>query len=233
MKIAVMCGGRGTRLKSLTQKVPKPLTVINGKTVLGLKIDQYIKQGYNDYIFCVGYKGDMIREYINTEYKQINATFSDSGVESGILARLYNARKYFSEKILMTYGDTISKINISDFVSAHNRSRNKLTITLAQIKSPFGIVKINDNKQVKSFKEKPIFNYFIGYAIINSYVLEEIPKTFINSADAKGIISLFDYMIKKNSIGAYLYAGHKLTFNTKEELDIARNEIKNYYTVVE
>ena len=63
-----MCGGRGKRLGHLTDINPKPLTEINGKAILGLKIDQYIKQGFQDYIFCIGYKGKMIKEYIAKEY---------------------------------------------------------------------------------------------------------------------------------------------------------------------
>jgi glucose-1-phosphate cytidylyltransferase len=233
MKIAIMCGGRGKRLGHLTEKIPKPLTKINGRVVLGLKIEQYIKQGFEDFIFCIGYKGEMIKKYIIKEYNSINAEFSDSGNDSGILNRLYNASDLFSNSVVMTYGDTITKIDISDLIKTHNFGDNYATISLAEIRNPFGVVEFDANKKITLFREKPILHYYIGYAVINKNVLLKIPKAIINSLDGEGIVSFYQQLAQINKLGAYLYSGHQLTFNTLDEYDKVKEQIKSFYTVPE
>ena len=63
-KVLIMCGGRGKRLGKLTENLPKPLIKIGDKTILELKLRNYIQQGFNNFILCVGYKGDLIKEAV-------------------------------------------------------------------------------------------------------------------------------------------------------------------------
>ena len=231
MKILVMCGGRGKRMGKITAKIPKPLTKINGKVVLGLKIDQYIKQGFKDYIFCISYKGQMIIDFIQKKYKHINAEFSDAGKTAGILKRLFYASQLFSDSVLMTYGDTISKINLIDFIARHENGNNDTTVALAAIKNPFGIVEYDQNMMITSFQEKPVFHYYIGYAIVNKNILLKMPNKTINGIDGEGIVAFYNKLIEINKLGSYLYLGHKITFNTLEEYDKAKKEIKVFYTI--
>ena len=185
MKIVIMCGGRGKRLKHLTDRVPKPLSIINNKVVLGLKLNQYIAQGFKDFIFCIGYKGEAIKDYISKEYSHINAEFSDSGNSAGILKRLFDSADFFTNSVIMTYGDTISKINLTDFIKIHNKDSNDATIALAAIKNPFGIVDFNQNNKITSFKEKPIFHYYIGYAVIEKSILLNTPKEIMEDVKTR------------------------------------------------
>ena len=70
MKILVMCGGRGKRLGELTENVPKPLVKINNRSILEWKIDQYLLQGYKDFIFCIGYQGELIEKAVKEKYDE-------------------------------------------------------------------------------------------------------------------------------------------------------------------
>ena len=233
MKIVIMCGGRGKRLKHLTDRVPKPLSIINNKVILGLKLNQYIAQGFKDFIFCIGYKGEAIKDYISKEYSHINAEFSDSGDSAGILKRLFDSADLFTNSVIMTYGDTISKINLTNFIKIHDNGSNDATIALAAIKNPFGIVDFDQNNKITSFKEKPTFHYYIGYAVIEKSILLNTSKEIINSFDGEGVINLFQKLLKVNKLGAYIYSGHQLTFNTLEEFDKAKKQIKSFYTIYE
>ena len=84
VKIMILCGGRGSRMGKLTDDLPKPLIKIHGKPILEFKINRYIEQGFNEFVFCVGYKGELIKQFISTLNlpDHIKIIFSDSGSPS-------------------------------------------------------------------------------------------------------------------------------------------------------
>ena len=125
IKILVMCGGRGKRLRSLSDNIPKPLMNINKRTILEYKIEQYVNQGFNDFIFCVGYKGELIQTLVK-QIHGIQSEFSDAGESAGILARLFFAKPLFDEQVLMTYGDTFTDLQLSSLLSEHQKGSNAI-----------------------------------------------------------------------------------------------------------
>ena len=232
MKILIMCGGHGKRLGSMTKNIPKPLVKINDKTILDLKIEQYQYQGFTSFIFCVGYKGELIRKSIDGK-SGIHAEFSDAGESAGILSRLNFAKSLFDEQVLMTYGDTFTDLQLSALNSAHQKHNNEATIVVAPIKNPFGLVEFNAEQQVTFFKEKPTLIYFIGYAVINKSALELIPDKVINMPDGEGIVTFFKILMGMDLLGCYFHSGIQTTFNTPEELKIAKKDIIKFFTTME
>ncbi len=224
-----MCGGRGKRLGDITQDIPKPLIKINNKTILENKIKQYQSQGFNDFVLCIGYKGSMIKELIEKN-TNINASFSDAGLEAGILNRLYRAKDVFGKNVLMTYGDTYTDIDIEDLIRFHNNSSNEATIVVSPIQNPFGLVEFNEENQVTYFREKPVLNYYIGYAVINNSALDIVPKAVINLPDGEGLVQFYKTLQEKNLLGCYFHGGLEATFNTKEELASAKSKMSRFYT---
>ena len=231
-KILIMCGGRGKRLGSISKSIPKPLMNIGKRTILEYKVEQYQRQGFNDFIFCVGYKGELIRKIVK-QVDGIQAEFSDAGESSGILSRLDFAKSLFDEQVLMTYGDTFTDLQLSALNSAHQKHNNEATIVVAPIKNPFGLVEFNAEQQVTFFKEKPILNYFIGYAVINKSALELIPDKVINMPDGEGIVTFFKILVGMDLLGCYFHSGIQTTFNTPEELKIAKKDIVKFFTTME
>ena len=225
-KILIMCGGRGKRLGSISKSIPKPLMNIGKRTILEYKVEQYQRQGFNDFIFCVGYKGELIQTLV----KQINgiqAEFSDAGESAGILARLFYAKTLFDDQVLMTYGDTFTDMKLSALCSVHQKSNNEATIVVAPIKNPFGLVEFDGDKQVIFFKEKPILNYYIGYAVINKSALELIPEKVINMPDGEGLVTFFKILMGMDLLGCYFHSGLQTTFNTKEEFEKGKKKLLN------
>jgi len=229
-KIIIMCGGRGKRMQNLSLKTPKPLMKIKDKTILEMKIEKYQKGGFNNFIICVGYKGSLIKKLISKWNKPENIYFSDAGVVAGILKRIDYAKDLFDETVLLTYGDTYSNINLSDLAKVHKESDNEATIAVAPIKSPFGLVEFDGNKKVRQFKEKPMQTYYIGYAAINKKIINITPKEIIEMPDGKGLIEFYKMLMLENKLGVYYFDGMQTTFNTKNELEVAKENIINYYT---
>lgn len=94
-KILIMCGGRGKRLNKLTENTHKSLVQFRGRTILEFKIEQYVDQGFREFIFCTGFAGDKIRQAVEAADFDIDASFSEAGLDAGILERLYHARDLF------------------------------------------------------------------------------------------------------------------------------------------
>ena len=229
IKVLIMCGGKGTRLGNLTKNTPKPLMKINGKTIIEYKLNNYSQLGLNDYVFCIGFQGHKITEYLKNI--DCNAEISDSGENAGILKRVFNARKMMGNTSIIGYGDTFAEINFSELINRHVSSRFDLTLVIAPITNPFGIVNWDSDNCVVSFEEKPVLNHFIGYMVLEKKIFDYIPADIINMPDGEGIVNLIQYLSPLKKVGVYNFDGLQFTVNTKTELDNATDLIGQYYTI--
>ena len=229
--IVVMCGGKGSRLGNLSEDTPKPLVKIHDKTILDWKLEHYANQGYYNCVLCVGFRGDKIKKYIQQKYNKI--LVNDSGVRAGILKRLFDVKDQLTQTTLVSYGDTFAKIELDNLIKKHALNNTLITLVVAPIINPFGILKWNNNNIITSFEEKPTFNHFIGYFVINREALEYIPQKVINMPDGKGIVAMFKNFIDMKQVKIYEYFGLKFTVNTPSELEDVRKNIGGFYTLNE
>ena len=153
MKVVILCGGRGTRLKEETEVRPKPLVEIGGRPILWHIMKIYAHYGFNEFILCLGYKGRMIKEYFfnyemmisdltlrlgsndvkihnKSQEKDWIITFAETGEEAQTGARVKRIEKYIEGDLFMlTYGDAVTNINIKNLLEFH-KSHGKIgTIT--------------------------------------------------------------------------------------------------------
>lgn len=179
MKVVILCGGKGTRLREETEYRPKPMVQIGNRPVLWHIMKIYAHYGFKDFIICLGYKGNMIKEYF-LNYEMMNndftinlgrrkevkvhsdheendwtVTLAETGEESQTGARVKKIAKYIDDDTFMlTYGDGVSQIDIHKLVEFH-RSHEKIgTMTGVHPPSRFGEFNINGN-QITDFYEKP------------------------------------------------------------------------------
>ena len=230
MKIAIMCGGKGRRLGKLTKMTPKPLIKVTNKTILELKLNHYFQKGFKEFILCIGYKGTLIRKTASKFASDVKIEFSDAGIEAGILNRLYTARHLFDEQVIMTYGDTFADLDLEQFISIHRNTDNEATIVVAPIENPFGLVEFNEGNKVTYFHEKPVLNYYIGYAIINKSSFNLIPEDVIKMPNGQGLVIFYKILAAMNKLGVYYNSGLQVTFNTPEELEEAKDTIIRFYS---
>lgn len=200
MKAVILAGGLGTRISEETSIKPKPMVEIGGKPILWHIMKLYSTYGVNDFVICCGYKGYVIKEYfanyflhmsdvtIDMEHNTMEVhqryaepwkvTLVDTGDASMTGGRLRRVLSYVKgeEAFCMTYGDGLSNINIAELIRFHNEMGKKATITATYPPGRFGALEIN-NKQVKSFREKPKGDGALingGFFVLSPQVLEYI-----------------------------------------------------------
>lgn len=225
-----MCGGRGKRLGEITERVPKPLVQIAGRTILEMKFENYYAQGFHDFVFCIGYKGDLIRQEVQRFAGDGTREFSDAGQDAGILKRLATALPLMTESIVLTYGDTYTDLDLKRLVELHEASTNEATIVVAPIQNPFGLVEFDSSGKVTSFREKPILNYYIGYAVINRRAFDLAPERVIDMPDGQGLVTFYKILMAMEKLGVYYHSGLQITFNTEDELKVAQTKWTQFYT---
>lgn len=202
--VAILCGGKGTRLKEETEFRPKPMVMVGDRPMIWHIMKTYAHYGFTDFMLCLGYKGEMIREYFfNYDWNHSDVLLElgnkrvtklknghneenwriwlvDTGQETMTGGRLKRLSSYLdrtgSDLLLGTYGDGVSNVNIADLLAYH-RSHGKLaTITAVRPTSRFGELIIEENL-VRSFKEKPQTSEGWvngGYFILHRKVLDLI-----------------------------------------------------------
>jgi len=179
MKVVILCGGRGTRLKEETEVRPKPLVEIGGKPILWHIMKIYAHYGFKDFILCLGYKGNLIKEYFlnyeamnndftiqlgnhnsiqfhsNHEERDWNVTLVDTGMEAQTGARIKRVERFIdTDYFMVTYGDGVGDIDIKRLLKFH-KSHGKIgTITGVHPSSRFGELLVEKNNVMK-FHEKP------------------------------------------------------------------------------
>ena len=229
-KIIILCGGRGTRLGKLGKSIPKALVKLHEKPILYHKLSQCINQGFGNFIIAIGYKGDMIVDSCKGMDLNFNVDFSNSGEDSGMLRRIYDAKELFKKRVVVTYGDSISNIQLQHLIDFHIKKQGLLSIVTAPIQSPFGLVTSNQDKQVQTIDEKPILHYYIGTFIMEKKAMEYISDEIVDLPDGKGLIAFFKILEKANKLFAYSHEGHDITFNTIEELGAAEEGFLKFHT---
>ena len=130
----------------------------------------------------------------------------------------------------MSYGDTLAKINFRDLLNKHKRSKAVLSIVVAPIQNPFGVVDWNQKGKPIKFREKPILNHFIGYAVIEPNFFNYISKSIINQKNGKGMVNAIQKLILKRMVNVYKFKGLQLTVNSPNELKEAKKKIGKYFT---
>lgn len=178
MKVVILAGGLGTRLSEETVVKPKPMVEIGGMPILWHIMKIYSAHGYNEFVVCLGYKGYMVKEYfanyflhqsdvtidLSTNQVQIHDSYAepwkitlvDTGKESMTGGRIKRIQHHIgNEPFLLTYGDGVGDINITDLVAFHQANGRRCTLTAVQPSARFGALDVSDSKHVNSFLEKP------------------------------------------------------------------------------
>jgi len=178
-KVVILCGGRGSRLSEETEFKPKPLIEIGGKPMLWHIMKTYAHYGFNEFVLCLGYKGQMIKDYFINYNNYVNdftiklgdpprfqtitkdnvdwtVTCIDTGLTNLKGSRIKQIEKYIeSDYFLLTYGDGVGDVNISETVNFHKNHGKLATLTGVRPPSRFGDIRINpDNGHVLEFTEK-------------------------------------------------------------------------------
>lgn len=228
MKVVILCGGTGTRLREETEFRPKPMVEIGGKPILWHIMKIYSFYGFNEFVLCLGYKGEMIKEYFvnfeimnsdftiefGSDYKDIQVhssrskenwkvTMADTGLYTMPGSRMKKIEPFIkTDNFMLTYGDGVADINIEKLVDFHF-SHNKIsTVTGVRPLARFGVLRTEGNRVV-DFSEK-----------------QQIEEGFINGG----------FFVLKREVFDYLEEGEECVFERGPMEKLARdNELMVYY----
>ncbi|MGC8618735.1 MAG: glucose-1-phosphate cytidylyltransferase, partial [Thermoplasmata archaeon] len=177
MKVVILAGGYGTRLSEETDIRPKPMVEIGGKPILWHIMKIYSTQGFNDFIICLGYKADVIKNYFANLYLNSSditfntlkghfkiirnsspdwkVTLIDTGLDTSTGGRLLRIKNLIEEDtFMMTYGDGVADVNLKELLSFHERHGKLATVTAVKPPPRFGSINIDQSGRVISFVEK-------------------------------------------------------------------------------
>jgi glucose-1-phosphate cytidylyltransferase len=180
VKTVILCGGLGTRLREETEYRPKPLVEIGGKPILWHIMKLYAHHGLRDFVLCLGYRGQMIKEYflnyeaMNNDFticlghhntivyhqthreQDYNVTLVDTGPDTMTGGRVQRVASYLNAQTFMvTYGDGLADIDIAALLAFHRRHGKLATISTTRPTSRFGVLDIDAVGTVTKFVEKP------------------------------------------------------------------------------
>jgi glucose-1-phosphate cytidylyltransferase len=199
LKVVILCGGLGTRLREETEFRPKPLVDIGGRPILWHIMKGYASQGFKSFVLCLGYRGNMIKEYflnyeaMNNDFtmylgeqhrsayhgshaeQDYEVTLADTGLETSTGGRVKRVQKYVDDDLFMlTYGDGVSDVNIAELLAFHRSHGRIATVTTVRPISRYGILNIDRDGGVVSFTEKPQLDGWIsaGFFVFNRAIFD-------------------------------------------------------------
>jgi glucose-1-phosphate cytidylyltransferase len=182
-QVVILCGGRGTRLQEETEFKPKALVEIGGKPILWHLMRIYYRHGFRRFVLCLGYKGNLIKQYflnysamqndftlslrsgsqkLQSDSENIEdweITFADTGADTNTGGRLSRIRHLITEQhFLANYCDGLSDLDLGKLVDWHHEKGKVATVTGFHPRSRFGTVKVDDDGIVNYWQEKPMMS---------------------------------------------------------------------------
>ena len=180
LPVVIMAGGIGSRLKPLTNILPKPLIPIGDKTIIEEIMNRFISIGSNNFFVSIYYKSELIRYYFENRMDTYNINFFKEDQPLGTGGSLYLLRKKLNKTFFVSNCDIIIDQDYRDIYKYHCENSNEITIisALSHYKFPYGVIETGKKGNLISIKEKPEFTFSInsGMYILEPHLIEEVPK---------------------------------------------------------
>jgi glucose-1-phosphate cytidylyltransferase len=243
MKVVILCGGKGTRLREETEYRPKPLASIGGKPILWHIMKTYSAYGFHEFVLCLGYKGDMIKDYF-MNYDLLNSDFTielgskqivrdkiahdeanwrvslvDTGVETQTGGRLARVRKYLGndESFLLTYGDGVTDVNVREVIEFHRQSGRTATLTGVHPVGRFGELSVQGDA-VRHFNEKPASSESWvngGYFVLNQSIFD-----YLDGDECVLEYGPLQRLSAEEQLGVYRHDGYWQCMDTLRDMEL-------------
>lgn len=245
MKVVILCGGQGTRLREETEYRPKPLVDVGGRPILWHIMKLYAHHGFSEFVLCLGYRGNMIKDYflnyeaMNNDFtirlgkqnqisfhdvhpeQDFQVTLADTGLETMTGGRVKRVSRYVpDEDFFVTYGDGLSNVNIEELYRYHKSHGKLATLTTVRPISRYGIVDVDTSGQVQRFVEKPRLDGIAsaGFMVFNRRVFDYLDEHCILEAEP------LERLVREGQLMSYLHDGFFFAMDTYREYK-ALNEL--------
>lgn len=223
----VMAGGRGERLRPLTDNTPKPLLKIGDKPIIEHNIDRLISYGVDDFWISLRYLGEQLQDYFKDgSHKNIKTEYIWETDPLGTIGAVSQIENFEHEYILVSNSDILTNLDYEDFFLTFLESGADLSVVTIpyDVKIPYAVLETNNN-HVLSFKEKPTYTYYSngGIYLIKKEALKLLPRgKFFNATD------LMEVLIDKNlKVHSYPLRGYWLDIGKHKDFKQAQEDIKH------
>ncbi|NEP42933.1 MAG: glucose-1-phosphate cytidylyltransferase [Okeania sp. SIO2H7] len=239
MQVVILAGGLGTRLREETEFRPKPMVEVGGRPILWHIMKIYARYGYQDFIICLGYRGNVIKEYflnyeaMNNDFtihlgekhqityhnahteQDFRVTLVDTGLETMTGGRVKRIEKYIQEDTFMvTYGDGVADVDIHALLSFHKQHGKLATLTTVRPFSRYGVINLDEEGTVVDFAEKPQEKNWAnaGFLVFNRGVFD-----YLKSDDDVLEKEAIERLAADNRLMAYRHEGFFFAMDTYRE----------------
>lgn len=238
MKAIIVAGGRGKRLKPITENLPKPMVEVNGKPILLHIINLFKKYGIKDFIITLCYLPDVITNYFGGGKKfgvNITYTYEDPKKPLGTAGAISLAKNLIDDTFIVTYADILRDFDISEMVNFHKKNKAFATINIYRRKSEGSksVAVLGKNKKVTKFVESPNQKTKGQKYILSNgsfYIFEPGIFNFISEGKKADFgFDIFPKLLKsKINIFGFFSRGYLIDIGNIEKLEFARRTFKKY-----
>jgi glucose-1-phosphate cytidylyltransferase len=248
VKVVLFCGGLGTRLREHSDTIPKPLVNVGYRPILWHLMRYYAHYGHNDFILCLGYRGDLIRDYflnynecmsndfilsdggrriepLASDIGDWRITFVDTGLHSNIGQRLLRVRQYLKneEVFLANYADGLSDLPLDQHIDEFRRRDIVATFAAVRTAQSFHTVQVDEGGYVAGFGTLRDSEFWIngGYFVLRQQIFD-----YVIEGDEL-VEQPFQRLIEKRKLGVYRYGGFWQSMDTlKDKITFDRMEAR-------
>jgi glucose-1-phosphate cytidylyltransferase len=180
-QVAILCGGRGTRLQAHSPTLPKPLVEIGGRPILWHVVQIYLAQGFRRFLLLTGYQAQLIERFASESDWPADAqvTCLDTGLDTPTGGRVWRAAAALGvERFCLTYADGVADIDLHSLLADHDSHRPTATMTVVRPELQFGVAELDGDGCVQGFVEKPRSEHWVngGFFCLEPGVFEVLDE---------------------------------------------------------
>lgn len=222
----LMAGGKGERLRPLTEKTPKPLIKVGDKCIIDYNIDSLISYGLNHIFVTVNYLGEQLEEHFAYEREGIKINTIREPKFLGTIGSIKFIETFYNDTILVMNSDLFTNIDYEDFYLHFKQHKADMSVAAVPyvVKVPYGIFNL-EGREIKGITEKPTLNYYAnaGIYLIKKELLNLIPENqFFNATDFIDIL-----ISNKFKVIRYPISGYWIDIGQHDELERAKEIVKH------
>jgi len=234
MNVVLLCGGKGTRIRGVDDAVPKPMIPVGSQPIVVHIMQHYAFYGHRDFVLCLGYLGNVVREFFGATSSaveetvsfelptagQVNVTLVDTGLDAMTGARVRKIRHVVGgNDFLLTYGDGVSDVPIDRVLAFHRSHNAAMTLTAVRPPSRFGEVEVDTSGIATSFNEKPQ----VSAGLISGGYFVCRPSLFEYLDDREDLVLEADpmrHMVRDRRLAAYTHEGFWQCMDTYRDWEL-------------
>jgi len=234
MKVVLLCGGKGTRIRGVDDTLPKPMIPIGPHPIVVHIMQHYAFYGHRNFVLCLGYLGNVMRDffgattsgveetvkYVLPDAGEVGVTLVDTGLDAMTGARVRKIRHLVADDdFFLTYGDGVSDVPLDDVLSFHRSRTAAMTLTAVRPPSRFGEVEVDASGAATSFNEKPQVSaglisggYFVCRSALFTYLSDR--EDLVLEAEP------MRHMVRDRQLAAYTHEGFWQCMDTYRDWEL-------------